>query len=181
MAIEPDTKDWTWVLERTCDECGYTASQIPAEEVGARLRAELPIWRATLMQPWATTRPNNRTWSPVEYACHVRDVATLYAFRLHRMLTEDDPHYPDWSSDDAAAEGDYAAQSPATVGLELAREVEILAGAFDAVEDDQWERTGQRSDGASFTIDSFARYLLHDVVHHGWDVTRDRDLQGHHD
>ena len=22
-AITPDTKDWTWVLERTCPECGF--------------------------------------------------------------------------------------------------------------------------------------------------------------
>ena len=26
-------------------------------------------------------------------------------------------------------------------------------------------------DGASFTIDSFSRYFLHDVIHHLWDVT----------
>ena len=25
MAIVPDTKDWTWVLERPCDECGFDA------------------------------------------------------------------------------------------------------------------------------------------------------------
>jgi hypothetical protein len=26
-------------------------------------------------------------------------------------------------------------------------------------------------DGASFTVDSFSRYFLHDVIHHLWDVT----------
>lgn len=26
MAIVPDTKDWTWVLERACPECGFDAS-----------------------------------------------------------------------------------------------------------------------------------------------------------
>ena len=29
-----------------------------------------------------------------------------------------------------------------------------------------------RSDGAAFTIDSFSRYLVHDPVHHVWDVER---------
>ena len=24
--IEPDTKDWTWVLDRPCPECGFEAS-----------------------------------------------------------------------------------------------------------------------------------------------------------
>mgnify|MGYP000205025455 CR=1 FL=1 len=43
--------------------------------------------------------------------------------------------------------------------------------AFDSVTGEQWQRPGRRSDGAVFTVDTFSRYLLHDVVHHGWDVT----------
>ena len=39
-----------------------------------------------------------------------------------------------------------------------------------AVRDDQWSRTGRRSDGAVFTVESFGRYLVHDPVHHVWDV-----------
>jgi hypothetical protein len=171
MPIERDDKDWTWVLNRVCPECGFDAASIPAREVGARLRAELPIWRGALARQDAAQRPDDSTWSPTEYACHVRDVAVLYTHRLDRMLTEDDPSYANWSSDDAAVAGAYADADPSVVVDELARDVEILAGAFDAVPDDAWERTGRRSDGANFTIDSFSRYLLHDVVHHGWDIT----------
>jgi hypothetical protein len=39
------------------------------------------------------------------------------------------------------------------------------------VSGDQWQRTGRRSDGACFTVESFARYLVHDAVHHLYDVT----------
>jgi hypothetical protein len=35
----------------------------------------------------------------------------------------------------------------------------------------QWQRTGSRSDGADFTVESFARYFIHDPVHHLYDVT----------
>jgi len=35
----------------------------------------------------------------------------------------------------------------------------------------QWRRTGNRSDGASFTVETFARYFVHDPVHHLYDVT----------
>ena len=28
MAIDPDVKDWTWVLERPCPECGLDASAV---------------------------------------------------------------------------------------------------------------------------------------------------------
>ena len=41
----------------------------------------------------------------------------------------------------------------------------------DAVADNQWSREGRRSDGAAFTVETLARYLLHDIVHPGWDVT----------
>ena len=36
--IEPDAKDWTWVLDRPCPECGFDARAFPREEVGAMLR-----------------------------------------------------------------------------------------------------------------------------------------------
>jgi hypothetical protein len=45
-----------------------------------------------------------------------------------------------------------------------------LADRFDSVADAEWHRKGLRSDGAAFTIDTFGRYLLHDPIHHLWDV-----------
>jgi len=26
--IQPDTKDWTWVLSQRCPECGFTATDV---------------------------------------------------------------------------------------------------------------------------------------------------------
>jgi hypothetical protein len=40
----------------------------------------------------------------------------------------------------------------------------------------QWERDGFRSDGTHFTVSSFARYLLHDPVHHLDDVARGNEI-----
>ena len=42
--------------------------------------------------------------------------------------------------------------------------------AFASVRADEWGRTGYRSDGVAFTIDTFTRYMVHDPVHHVWDV-----------
>src|SRR3954447_2786559 len=39
VTITPDSKDWTWVLERTCPDCGYDASAVPVVSVADRLRA----------------------------------------------------------------------------------------------------------------------------------------------
>jgi hypothetical protein len=171
MTITPDTKDWTWVVELRCPECGFDANTIPASEVAARLRAELALWQAALADETAGERPGPTTWSSLEYGCHVRDVCALYDKRLHLMLDEDDPLFDNWDQDETAVGQRYGEQEPAEVLAELISEAERLAASFDTVTAEQWQRPGRRSDGAVFTIDTFARYLLHDVVHHGWDVT----------
>jgi hypothetical protein len=42
------------------------------------------------------------------------------------------------------------------------------------VTEDQYQRSGRRSDGARFTVETFARYFIHDPVHHLHDVTGHR-------
>lgn len=170
MAITPDTKDWTWVLQRPCPECGFEAAALDVTETGAAIRANAAAWPAVLARADVRTRPDDRTWSPLEYGCHVRDVFALYDRRLQLMLDDDDPLYPNWDQDETAVEERYHEQDPAVVADELAATAEALATRFDTVEGAQWQRRGRRSDGASFTVDSFARYLLHDPVHHLWDV-----------
>jgi hypothetical protein len=51
-----------------------------------------------------------------------------------------------------------------------------IAARFAAVTGDQWSRRGRRSDGAQFTVETFARYFIHDPVHHLYDVTGRRHL-----
>jgi DinB superfamily len=171
MTITPDTKDWTWVVELRCPECGFDASVVPATDVAARLRAEVPLWEKALTADAPGERPDPATWSALEYACHVRDVCALYDRRLHRMLDEDDPLYENWDQDETAVGERYSEQDPTEVLAQLSEGAEQLAATFDSVTGEQWQRPGRRSDGAVFTVDTFSRYLLHDVVHHGWDVT----------
>ncbi|MFC7219743.1 DinB family protein [Streptomyces polyrhachis] len=168
--ITPDTKDWTWVLQRPCEECGFDASAVPREQVADLLRRTAPLWEEVLTRPDVRRRPRADVWSPLEYACHVRDVHDVYARRLHLMLTEDNPHYPNWDQDATAVAEDYAAQDPATVARALTANAHHLADAFAKVTGDQWARTGLRSDGASFTVETFARYFIHDPLHHLHDV-----------
>ena len=170
--VPGDEKDWTWVLDRPCPECGFVAAEVAASDVAARLRANATEWVALLdADPEGVRhRADPTVWSPLEYACHVRDVYRIYHGRLDRMLAEDDPHYANWDQDATAVEERYDLADPAAVAVELTREVELLAALFDTVDGDQWARTGVRSDGARFTIDTFSRYLLHDPVHHLHDV-----------
>ena len=87
------------------------------------------------------------------------------------MLDLDDPLYPNWDQNVTAIEERYGEQDPVEVGAELADSAEALAEAFDGLTEDQWARPGRRSDGAAFTVDTFALYMVHDPIHHLWDVT----------
>ncbi|SCF22303.1 4-hydroxy-tetrahydrodipicolinate synthase [Micromonospora mirobrigensis] len=169
-AVPPETADWTFVIARGCRECGFTPQ--PAEATAARLRASVPLWRARLARPDARDRPAPTVWSPVEYACHVRDTCRIFRQRLALMLREDDPTFANWDQDATALAEDYFHRNPAEVAEQLAVEAEATAAAFDAVRDDQWERPGRRDNGSLFTVRSFAVYFLHDVLHHEHDVTR---------
>jgi hypothetical protein len=170
MSITPDTKDWTWVLDRPCDECGLDTSTISHDDVPALLRANAAAWQDVLARPDVRTRPDATTWSPLEYAAHVRDTCRVYTERLHLMLTQDGPRYPNWDQDATAVADRYQEQDPAVVAKELTAAAGRLADDFARVTGDQWQRTGSRSDGADFTVDTFARYFVHDPIHHLHDV-----------
>ncbi len=176
--IEPDTKDWTWVLGERCPDCGFDAASVEPSTTGTQLRALAARFADLLAAPTARIRPDDRQWSALEYGCHVRDVFRLYETRLRLMLDEDDPLFANWDQDLTAVEEGYTRQDPALVATELLAAADGAAAAFDAVEGDQWSRVGRRSDGASFTVDSFTRYFLHDPVHHVWDVERGNERLG---
>jgi hypothetical protein len=174
VPIEPDLKDWTWVLERPCPECGFASSDVDRDQLGSMIRENAAAWPAVLARPGVDRRPDDATWSPLEYACHVRDVFRIYDERLALMLAEDGVQsvvrFPNWDQDASAVDDAYNDQDPAVVADELVAAGEALATSFDAVTGDQWQRRGLRSDGAEFTVDTFGRYFIHDPVHHLLDV-----------
>jgi hypothetical protein len=170
VTIEPDTKDWTWVLERRCPECSFDASSFPLTELPTLIEANTAAWTVVLRGADAAVRPVPSVWSPLEYACHVRDVHLTFAERVRLMLEEDDPEFENWDQDASAIEKAYDMQHPATVAIELADAATAVAGRYVAVTGSQWARPGRRSNGSVFTVESLGRYHFHDIVHHLYDV-----------
>jgi len=170
MPIIPDEKDWTWVLSEPCNECGFDPATVTPSTVPGTVLNMLPRWRAVLRREDVAVRPNDHTWSTLEYACHVRDVFSLFDQRLNLMLTEDDAQFANWNQDQAAIDGDYGSADPRTVADELETEGATIAESFARVSEEEWGRTGTRSNGSAFTVLTFSQYFLHDVVHHLHDV-----------
>lgn len=170
MPIEPDTKDWTWVVHTPCPDCGFDAQEVPETRLAEITRQNAPLWEAALGRSDAAVRPADNVWSTLEYACHIRDVHELFAARVRQMLAEDDPQFANWDQDETAIEGRYGEQEPSQVAEELLAAAEDVAVIYDSVSGDQWQRPGRRSNGSVFTVATLGQYHLHDVVHHTYDI-----------
>lgn len=165
-----DTKDWTWVLERPCPECGLESFTVDGAQIPDLLADVARRWTEVLTRPDVGVRPGPEVWSPLEYACHVRDVCTVMAERARLILREDTPTFPNWDQDAAAEANRYGEQDPVDVARELAGAADGAAGVFGAVTGSDWDRSGLRSNGSSFTVRTLGQYFVHDVVHHLHDV-----------
>ncbi|WP_067859360.1 DinB family protein [Nocardia shimofusensis] len=209
MAIVPDVKDWTWVLERPCPDCGYDAATVDYDAVPAAARASADRLRAALARPGARRRPRPEVWSPTEYAAHVRDVCRVFVFRVavitrrpavdpglpafdpcvdpgpvhaeklsgdghsdagRRGDSVDPPTFANWDQDATAIADRYGEQDPAVVAEELAAAAVAAAEAFASVPPADRGLQARRGDGSTFTVETLARYFLHDLVHHVHDV-----------
>ncbi len=169
---QQDNKDWTWVLERPCPECGADVGALSVAEIAVLNRSNAAGWHEILTSGNdVTRRPSEHVWSPLEYAAHVRDVFRLFETRLELMLAEDNPEFANWNPNETAEADRYDLQDPADVDHELTAAANHLADRFEALTPDQLARPGRRSDGAVFSVLSFARYEIHDPLHHLWDVT----------
>ena len=85
-AITPDDKDWTWTLRERCPDCGFLATDVAPADIARHVTASTAPWEQVLTRSDATARPDPATWSPLEYACHVRDVCRLFEQRARLML-----------------------------------------------------------------------------------------------
>jgi DinB superfamily len=171
--IAAEDKDWTWVLDRRCPDCGFDTSACTEARVAGLTRETADAWVVLLEHGKIRSgRPNASTWSSLEYACHVRDVFRRFERRIALMQTEDDPRFPNWDQDASAVADRYDEQDPTHVVEELCTAAHVVAGRLDTISGDTWTRPGRRSDGASFTIGTIARYMVHDPIHHIWDVNQ---------
>ena len=171
MTLRPDDKDWTWVLQRACPECGFDPANTTREAFPAEIRILGGRWVVALSVEAPGRRTRENRWSILEYGCHVRDVFRLFDERLALILEEHDPTFANWDQDATAIEERYDLQDADVVAVELAFAARALADRYSTVHGEQWARMATRSNGSRFSAESLGIYLLHDPFHHLWDLT----------
>lgn len=174
-----DGRSWVDVQDEPCPECRFDPGSIGVAELAEAVRSLGRKYRAPLSRflpgedgvAIVQTRPEPDVWSPLEYACHVRDVLGLFTARVQRTLVEDDPELGWWDHEAAVEDEGYNHQDPAAVAEDLAVRAEGLADVLAAVPPDGWDRPARRRDDR-FTVAALGRYALHEGHHHLLDVGR---------
>ena len=158
-----------------CEECGFVYASVRRDEVPGRLRDFGARYRATVgARGDVRRRPATEVWSPLEYACHVRDVLRVQRERLALALEVHEPEFVPMRRDERAVEERYNEQDVDAVLTDLAAAADALAEAVAALAPEQWLRTGVYPWPARQvrTVEWVARHSVHEGEHHLLDIAR---------
>jgi S-DNA-T family DNA segregation ATPase FtsK/SpoIIIE len=157
-----------------CDDCGYEYDTYSRSELAGEIRGFGPAYAAALFGvPDVRARPAPEVWSPLEYACHVRDVFHVQRERVLLALREETPEFEPMRRDERAVEMRYNAQDPAAVVADLDNAADALAALFESLDEPSWQCTGMYSypEPKKRTVEWIARHTIHEGVHHLGDLS----------
>ncbi|WP_262286042.1 DinB family protein [Micromonospora sp. MA102] len=158
-----------------CDECLFVYSALDSGALPQRLRDLAGRYPAALREvPDPRRRPAPEVWSPLEYACHVRDVFRVQADRLALALRVDAPEFAPMGRDELVVTERYNAQEPEVVLADLATAADGFAARFAALGETELARTGvypwPRPE--TRTLRWLGRHTVHEAEHHLLDIRR---------
>jgi hypothetical protein len=170
----PDERNWFATAREPCTECGFDAAAVSTDDLADAMRELGDAWRTGFVvgAPSVTVRPDDATWSALEYACHTRDLLAAFASRVTLTLAQDNSDLGWWDHEAAAVDEFYNEQDPGAVLADLDLNAEHLAATLDQVPDDGWERSGIRRGTERFTVADMARFSLHEGHHHLQDARK---------
>lgn len=161
-----------------CDECGFTYDLATDGDAGPAIVAGAGEIAALLDgggDPLVTRRRAD-VWSPLEYACHVRDVLLVQRERVLQARREDSPTFAPMGRDERVDHDGYADQDPAAVARQIRDAAALFANVLDRLGPDRdrtviynYPRPLERS------LRWVAVHTVHEVRHHLLDIRRQLD------
>jgi hypothetical protein len=157
-----------------CEGCGFDYELDEASGSGAAIVRCADDLATLLNDPGAdvTTRRDPRTWSPLEYGCHVRDVLLVQRERVLTARWMDRPSFHPMGRDERDEYDGYAEQSVDDVARQLRDAARLFANVLSRLTPEDWERKviynyPQRTERSLRWV---AVHTLHEVHHHTLDV-----------
>jgi DinB superfamily len=161
-----------------CEECGFEYHEEECDEAGARIVEGAKAIAAAITSldedPSARSEPSK--WSPLEYACHARDVLLVQRERVLLARVTDRPSLAPMNRDERVEYDGYAAQFPGDVSRQLNDAAAMFANVLSRLGAGDWERTLVYNFPAPTerSLKWVAVHTLHEIRHHLLDVQRQR-------
>jgi hypothetical protein len=120
----------------------------------------------------ARRRPSRDVWSPLEYACHVRDMLRVQHERVELIQREDAPSLVPMGRDERVIEHRYNEQDPGVVTHELLDAARSVATFLGRLDDAGWKRTGLYTYPSTElrTVEWIGTHTVHELQHHRRDI-----------
>ena len=132
------------MTDERCPECGfeYDLDHAAAADVAiVATVAEAVGLLTTLTDEDARARTDPQTWSPLEYACHLRDVFLVQRERVLLARRVEEPDLVAMGRDERAQHDGYDGQDPEIVARQLTDAALMFANVLARLDDASWERT----------------------------------------
>lgn len=160
----------------TCAECGFEYHLDEAELAGVAIVAGISELAELITDPASNVRSRSEphTWSPLEYACHVRDVLIVQRERVLLARRRERPSFEPMGRDERVDHDGYSEQEPADVARQLTDTSRLFANVLSRLGPGDWDLTGVYSfpTPAMRSLRWVAVHTLHEVNHHLGDVRR---------
>ncbi len=161
-------------LVDACAQCGFQYV-IGRAEITPWLRADAHEFVQkfrTFDDAAVRVRPAPDVWSPLEYACHVRDMLRVQTERILLAQQEIDPVFVPMRRDERVVDDRYNEQDPAQVVAEFLTLADALASMLDGLDAVGWERMGVYNypEPALRTVEWIAIHTVHELLHHRGDL-----------
>lgn len=161
-----------------CPDCGLDYDAISPPDAVVALRTMPRRYRSAVAaaleddadEGLIRRRPDETTWSALEYTAHVADLYELFTTIVRRMFDEDTPTIAFWDPDARAAEQQYNAADPVAVLDRLDAATATLVAAVERVDGDSWRRMATFPFGDRDLL-TMVRNAVHEGSHHLRDAT----------
>lgn len=159
-----------------CAECGFTYDLAQSLTSPRAIQARIAETAAILVDPTIDPRPRRHpdVWSPLEYACHLRDMLLVQRERVLAARRTDCPDATPMGRNERVDHDGYATQNPADVARQLTDAALMLANVLTRLTPTDWTRTitYHYPETTDRTLRWVALHTLHEAHHHLLDIRR---------
>lgn len=159
-----------------CAGCGFTYDLRRAASAGQDIRASAADVAILMSNNEIGVRSRVRpdVWSPLEYACHLRDVLLVQRERVLAARRANGHDCASMGREERAEHDGYREQDPAAVARQLADAAALFSNVLARLSADDWDRTVlyHYPETRERSLRWVAVHTVHELQHHLLDIRR---------